>query len=133
MNHLTEIQNATLPANVPGSRDPLPTPWVNRLFERMSGLYGVKFADAWRGCDLENVKAVWAAKLAGFYEMPGCLKAALDACDDRPWPPTLPEFLGLCRDAARRLGTQRLALEEPRMSKEEARVRLDEIMGIPKA
>lgn len=105
-------------------------PWINKLFARMSAMYGIRFLDMWKGTDLEEVKAVWAEKLAGFYEMPGCIKAAIDSCDDRPWPPTLPEFLGLCRDAARRLGNQQRALEAPRMSREEARKRLDEIMGI---
>ena len=28
--------------------------------------YGVKFADAWRGCDMEAVKADWAEALGGY-------------------------------------------------------------------
>ena len=129
MNEL-QTTNATSLAKQPEFRDPLPMPWIEKLFGRMFALYGAKFADAWKGCDIDEVKSVWAEKLAGFHAMPNCIKTAIDACDDRPWPPNLPEFLQLCRDAARRLGTQQLALEEPRMSKDEARKRLQEIQAI---
>jgi hypothetical protein len=65
----------------------------------------------WRGTDLAGVKLTWASKLSGFANMPEAIKAALDALDDRPLPPTLPEFLHLCRDAARRAGPAAKALE----------------------
>lgn len=104
-------------------RRALPDAWIERLFSRLEGLYGAKFHDAWRGTDLENVKAVWADKLGGFAASPERLKAALEACDERPWPPTLPEFLGLCRDAARRGDAAPLALPAPQISQEDAATR----------
>lgn len=107
-------QNATSQANA----SVLPDAWVSRLFERLEGLYGARFHDLWKGANPENVKAVWAEKLAGFHDRPEVLKAALDACDDKPWPPTLPEFLGFCRNAAGR-GEVFTALPEPRMAPEE--------------
>lgn len=114
--------NAPLPATATFHARPLALPddWIERLFSKLSALYGSKFSDLWRGTDAVEVKALWASKLAGFYQIPGCIKAALDACDDRPWPPTLPEFLGLCRDAARRNGTATTALSPPYVGKEEA-------------
>ena len=90
----------TSPANV----RVLPDAWIERLFGRLEGLYGAKFHDAWRGTDTENVKRTWAEKLGGFADRPEALKAALDACDDKPWPPTLPEFRALCTPMAEDLG-----------------------------
>lgn len=107
--------NAPLPQNAtsPQSLIALPESWINRLFGRLEGLYGSRFHDLWKGTDLENVKAVWAEKLAGIRGQPEVLKAALDACDDKPWPPTLPEFLELCRNAARRAQPSVAALPPP--------------------
>lgn len=112
--------NAPLPTSATSQARPsaLPDAWVERLFERLAALYGSRFADLWRGTDAENVKAVWAEKLAGFHDRPEVLKAALDACDDKPWPPTLPEFLGFCRNAAGR-GEVFTALPPPEISNAE--------------
>ena len=61
----------------------------------MVGFYGSKFADLWKGCDLANVKTVWADELAGYSADE--IKRGIDGCRTRPFPPTLPEFLLLCR------------------------------------
>lgn len=90
--------NETSPAN----RNSLPAEWVNRIFEVMSGLYGTKFADLWKDSNKDFVLGLWAKKLAGFREMPGAIKEALDSLDSKPYPPTLPEFLAMCREAAPR-------------------------------
>jgi hypothetical protein len=76
----------------------------------MAALYGSKFADLWRGTDAAAVRRMWAEKLGGFHDKPEAIKSALDALDERPFPPTLPEFIGLCRDAARRMGPTTAAL-----------------------
>jgi hypothetical protein len=73
----------------------LPTSWIERLFDRLSGFYGSKFGDLWRGCDIESVKRTWAEALAGY--SPDEIKHGLNACLSRIFPPTLPEFLMLCR------------------------------------
>jgi hypothetical protein len=74
---------------------PVPSAWVERLFERLSGFYGSKFGDLWRGCDIESVKRTWSDALAGYGAQE--IKRGLDACLTRTFPPTLPEFLTLCR------------------------------------
>lgn len=73
----------------------LPEPWIERLFSRFEAMYGAKFADAWRGCNLQRVKAVWAEELGGYSRDE--LAAGVAACLTKDWPPTLPEFLKLCR------------------------------------
>jgi hypothetical protein len=84
------------------NRSALPESWVARIFDHMLGLYGSKFSDLWGGTNLDTVQRIWSQKLAGFREMPGAIKEALNALDGKPYPPTLPEFLALCREAAPR-------------------------------
>lgn len=71
---------------------------VDSLFAQFEPLYGARLADMWRGSDIGRVKQVWREALSGFKF--GEVKAGLLACRARPWPPTLPEFLLLCRPPA---------------------------------
>lgn len=73
----------------------LPSAWIERVFARLTGFYGAKFLQQWAGLNLEAVKAVWAEELAGFSGEE--LGSGIDACRTRDWPPSLPEFLKLCR------------------------------------
>jgi len=75
----------------------LPKAWIERLFERMAFTYGKKFSDQWGGVEVEGMKRFWAEKLAGYSGAE--LKRGVDALDTREWPPSLPEFLKLCRPA----------------------------------
>lgn len=109
------------------SRTPyLPQPWVDRIFSHMACMYGKKFAETWAGQDADTLKAFWAAKLAGFSDHPQAIKSALDALDERPFPPTLPEFMSLCRDALRR-SPAGPALPPPQIDKAVARERLAQL------
>lgn len=95
---LQPSQDATAPLQAVRSStspQPLPTSWIERLFDRLSGFYGSKFGDLWRGCDIDSVKRTWAEALAGY--SPEEIKHGLEACLSRVFPPTLPEFLMLCR------------------------------------
>ena len=62
---------------------------------RFSGMYGSKFADLWRGCDLSAVKAIWAEDLAGYSGNE--IRFGIGVCKGRVFPPTLPEFCAMCR------------------------------------
>lgn len=106
----------------------LPDEWVVRIFEHMACTYGTRFADLWAGQEPETVRAYWGRKLGGFDGE--AIKAALDALDDRPFPPTLPEFIALCRAAANRRGSY-VALPAPQMSREEAATRAQKL-GVSK-
>ena len=75
----------------------LPEQAISRLFARFEAMYGAKFADAWKGCDIRNVKAVWAETLGALSREE--LAAGVSGCMGREWPPTLPEFVKLCRQA----------------------------------
>ena len=103
----------------PNNAPRLPMPWIEKIFTHLTELYGSRFADMWRGVDVAGVKTTWAAKLGGFSDRPEAIKAALDALDDKPLPPTLPEFLHLCRDAARRQGDHKNPALECKLSAEQ--------------
>lgn len=76
----------------------------------MQGNYGSRFLNQWKtgqrdqdGEDvgIKNAMEVWAKKLGGFADMPDAIKIVLDYLPSDP--PSLPEFVNLCRDAGRRL------------------------------
>lgn len=58
-------------------------------------MYGSKFAQAWEGLTPREVKDSFNQKLADFTEAEA--RVGLVACLSRDWPPTLPEFMRLCR------------------------------------
>ncbi len=95
--------------NAPLKRPPLRDDWIEKIFDRMHGLYGSLWLDRWRSGEVIEqggqrfdrglllAKATWAGELAGFADQPGRIAKALDACRHRNLPPTLPEFLEFCR------------------------------------
>ena len=90
--------------------------WVERLFGRLEALYGASFIRQWENTNINEVKSVWAEKLGGFTAQQ--IGGAIKACDDRNYPPNLPEFVDLCRQAARR-EVKPPMIEAPQLSVEE--------------
>lgn len=76
---------------------------IERLFQKFEDFYGAKWAAQYGDFPRERVKATWAEELAGFADKPEAIGKAIDAQKQSPFPPTLPEFLTLCRQAAIRL------------------------------
>lgn len=99
------LQNATQPPSraspapaTEASHSPstaLPSAWIERIFTRMAAMYGNRFAQMWAGVDPEAIKATWAEGLG--HLTPGEISDGLDACKSRDWPPSMPEFIRLCR------------------------------------
>jgi len=79
----------------PACHAALPCGWAERLIERMQALYGAQFARQWESVTPERLPEIWAEELAGFAGAE--IAAGLTACKTRQWPPTLPEFMTLCR------------------------------------
>ena len=65
------------------------------LVQMLSAMYGARFVDTYRGTDPETLVAVWAHELRGYTAAE--LQRGLGACRTLKFPPTLPEFLMLCR------------------------------------
>lgn len=76
-------------------------------------MYGSKFADAWRTTTPTVLVRVWAQGLTGF--TPREVKTGLEACRTLKWPPTLPEFLMLCRPPVDHEGAYLEAVEQLRL------------------
>src|SRR5690625_3324815 len=100
--HVTGVQTCALPIwlsmqlteNVQMAQT-LPAKWVAHLMAKMQAMYGAKFTQQWQGIDPAILQSEWAEQLAGFSGDE--LSRGLQACRERPWPPTLPEFMVLCR------------------------------------
>lgn len=75
--------------------EPLPTHWTEKLIQKMHILYGAKFAQQWESVPRETMVQAWAEELAGFTGEE--LATGLAACKQKTFPPTLPEFMKLCR------------------------------------
>ena len=73
----------------------LPSAWIDRLWQRFMLMYGNKFADLWRGMDVEAVKRAWGEDLHGYSGDE--LRRGLEWCKTQDWPPTLPAFMSACR------------------------------------
>lgn len=83
----------------------LPDEWISRLFTRLQAIYGNRVSTMWGAADPQEVRTVWAERLGPFAQDIG---PALEAMERsyRDYPPTLPQFTELCRDARkRRIGT----------------------------
>lgn len=109
-------------------RQPLKRSWVRKLFAELQGNYGTRFLDMWRsgvtdtnGDDvgLQNAMDMWAEKLAGFRERPDAIRRVLDTLPKHP--PTLPEFVELCRTSCPKQEVKALPAPEVPPSVIEAR------------
>jgi hypothetical protein len=83
---------------------------VAMIFGELQGNYGSRFLNQWKSGErtrngedvgLLNAMRVWGNKLGGFYGKPKAITTALEYLP--PNPPTLPEFISLCRDMAARI------------------------------
>lgn len=78
----------------------VPAQWVDRLFDRFTAIFGAqKVAGMWAGASMPLVKQTWAEQLGRID--PDMVRAGLQRMVDEgtEWPPTLPEFVALCRRA----------------------------------
>lgn len=116
-------------------RQPLPMGWVRKLFGELQGNYGTRFLDMWRSgqtnvdnddVGLLNAMELWAEKLAGFRDHPEAIRRVLDTLP--PHPPTLPEFVALCRQSCPK--PTHKALPAPGLSAEEIQARQAEAQAI---
>lgn len=79
----------------------LPSEWVSRLFSRFQAIYGNKVATMWADADLNEVRAVWGDGLGHYdaVDIKRSLETMIVAYPD--YPPTLPQFVAMCRDSMR--------------------------------
>jgi hypothetical protein len=73
----------------------IPQRWVEALFEKMTAFYGARFADLWRGADVNVVKRAWGVELAKLSAAQ--MKAGSENLALIGKAPTLPEFVAHCK------------------------------------
>lgn len=61
----------------------------------LTAWYGNKFTDSFAGVPLDMMQEIWARELRGYSVQE--IQHGLNACKQQKWPPTLPEFLSMCR------------------------------------
>lgn len=74
----------------------LPTPWVDRIFDKLTLVYGQDFLRRWADIDLNAVKSDWAHELSGFQQAPRAIAWALQNLPAGK-APTVLEFKFLAR------------------------------------
>lgn len=76
----------------------LPTPWIDRIFDKLTLTYGQAFLRRWADIDINAVKSDWAHELAGFAQHPRAIAFALENLPvDQP--PTVLQFKAMARRA----------------------------------
>lgn len=74
----------------------LPTAWIDRIFTKLTLVYGRDFTSRWPDEMVPMVKADWAHELTGFKDHPEAIAYALQHLPpDRP--PTVLQFRDICR------------------------------------
>ena len=99
----------------------LPQSWVDRIFEKLTLVYGRAFLDRWRDIDLNAVKTDWAHELASMQQHPHMIAYALEHLPPGD-PPTVLQF----RDLARKMPPPKFeALPAPEADREKVRLLLE--------
>ena len=75
----------------------LPTPWIEKCFQKLVLAYGREFTSRWEGIPLDEVKADWAHELSGYQQSPWAISYALQNLPAKP--PTVYEFRAICQRA----------------------------------
>ena len=73
----------------------LPLPWVERIFEKLTLVYGQAFLRRWADIDLNRVKSDWSHELSGFDRAPKAIAFALANLPETP--PTVVQFKNIAR------------------------------------
>lgn len=112
----------------------MPKSWTESLLKKMTALYGERFLNQWRNVEPEDMIGTWSDALGPYCDhgehQGQRIKWALDQlAQNNPHPPTLPEFIALCRQAPR---PEVKALPMPAVSDEEASANLRKIEGMAK-
>jgi hypothetical protein len=97
MNQMTEPSTFDGPGRPEWPLNALSKRAIEMLFSKMSAFYGDKFAMMWRGAKIDEVQKAWAIELAKLSREQ--LKAGSESMTALPKPPTLPEFINLCKQS----------------------------------
>lgn len=104
---------------------------IDELFLKFAAYYGSQFLSKWAGIDIDMVKSEWADGLEQFKVE--TIKRALDYVrDNNEFPPSLPEFIKICREFKLRPedSVERLEHKFSPISPEKARENLERMKAM---
>jgi hypothetical protein len=78
----------------------LPLPWIDKIFHKLTLVYGREFIGRWEGLELADVKTDWAHELAGLENFPEGIAFALQNMPSGK-PPNVLEFRAMALKAPR--------------------------------
>jgi hypothetical protein len=78
----------------------LPAEWVDKIFAKLTLLYGRDFLGRWEGVEIVDVKTDWGHELSGFQDHPDAIAYALKNLPEGK-PPTVLQFRALARQVPR--------------------------------
>ncbi len=104
----------------------LPIPWVDKIFLKLTLVYGREFIGRWEGLEIADVKTDWGHELAGFENWPEAIAHALATLPPGR-PPTVVEFRELARKAPRK---KLIALPEPPADQARVAAELEKLAAI---
>lgn len=73
----------------------IPYSWIEKLFENMTMLYGARMDKMWSNLNRQDVITFWHSKLDGYSHEE--FVRGVKAVEKQEYPPSLPQFLNLCR------------------------------------
>jgi hypothetical protein len=73
----------------------LPAKWTDRIFDKLTIVYGSHFLSRWAGLNIADVKADWSHELRGFAEQPDAIRFGLENLP-ADQPPTVLQFRAIC-------------------------------------
>lgn len=119
--------------NAPLTPPKLPDTWAQSLLNQLLAIYGSAFRAKWADVKPDELRDVWATALGN---MTGAqIKWALDylkaghpatADADPSWPPSIPAFVALCRQAPR---PEVPKLPPPTISEQTKAKRIEQLAG----
>jgi hypothetical protein len=98
------------------------------LWRKMMFIYGARFLDMWEGVDVNEMQTTWTDALRGMSR--DDLQRGVAALYRTRHPPTLPDFLELCKPVPAMYRANPLALDAPRTPPEQAREQLAKLRDI---
>ena len=104
----------------------LPIAWIDKIFHKLTLLYGRDFIGRWEGLEIADVKTDWGHELSGFQNWPEAIAHALATLPPGK-PPTVMEFRDLARKAPRK---ELIALPGPPADPERVAAELKKLAAI---
>ena len=104
----------------------LPIAWIDKIFHKLTLLYGRDFISRWEGLEIADVKTDWGHELSGFQNWPEAIAHALATLPPGK-PPTVMEFRDLARKAPRK---ELIALPGPPADPERVAAELKKLAAI---